>query len=98
MMMMTTKNDVSCHKETRMNPFKKLSPPQRNKCPTTHKQITYIQKIKREKRYKRRDQLRDIASPLRGKISVKKPAEMIKQPKVLPELRESRPDEREGEV
>ena len=42
--------------------------------------------------------MRDIASPLHGKISVKKLVEIVEYPKFLPELREIQPEERKGEV
>ena len=55
-----------------------------------------IQKIEREKRQKKHEEMRDIASPLRIKRKMKPPIPTT--PKDLPELRESRPVEIKGEV
>ena len=74
-----------------MNPCKNARPPRQNKCLAAHKQTKNIQKIKREKRYKQQEQLKDIASPVREKRSVKKPVEMVEYPKEIPKSRESRP-------
>ena len=46
-----------------------------------------IQKIEREKRKKKREEMREITSPLRMKIKMKPPVPT--KPKDLPELRES---------
>ena len=50
---------------------------------------TDIQKIEREKRQKKRKEIRDIASQL--KIKKKMTSHIPTRPKGLPELRESRP-------
>jgi hypothetical protein len=55
-----------------------------------------IQMIEREKRQKKREEMRDIASPLIIKRKMKPP--ILTRPKDLLELRESRPVERKGEV
>ena len=55
-----------------------------------------IQKIEREKRHKKREEMRDIASPLRIKRKMK--PLVPTRPKDLPESRESQPVERKGEV
>ena len=57
---------------------------------------TDIQKIKREKRQKKREEMREIASPLNIKRKMK--AHIPTRPKDLPESRESWPVERKGEV
>ena len=57
---------------------------------------TDIQKIEREKRKKKCEAIREIASPL--KIKRKMKSHIWTRPKDLPELRESRPIERKGEV
>jgi hypothetical protein len=55
-----------------------------------------IQKIEREKRQKKREEMCNIASPL--KIKRKMKAHILTRSKYLPESRESQPVERKGEV
>lgn len=55
-----------------------------------------IQKIEREKWQEKHEEMRDIAGPLRIKRKKKPP--IPTRPKDLPELRESWPVERKGEV
>ena len=55
-----------------------------------------IQKIKREKRQKKHEEMREIASPLRMKRKMKPPILTIL--KDLPESRKIRPVDRKGEV
>ena len=57
---------------------------------------TNIQKIEREKRWKKREEMCNIASPL--KIKRKMKSHISTRPKDLPEWRESQPVERKGEV
>ena len=57
---------------------------------------TDIQKIEREKRQKKREEMIEIASLLNIKRKMK--SHIPTRPKYLLELRESRPDERKGEV
>ena len=55
-----------------------------------------IQKIKREKRQKKHEEMREITSPLRMKRKIKPPVPT--RPKDIPELREIQPVERKGKV
>ena len=55
-----------------------------------------IQKIEREKRMKKCEEMHELTSPLRIKRKIKPPFFTI--PKDLPESRESRPFERKDEV
>ena len=55
-----------------------------------------IQKIEREKRKKKSEEMREITSPLRMKRKMKPPVPT--RPKDLPKSRESRLVERKGEV
>ena len=55
-----------------------------------------IQKIEREKRQNKREEMRDSASPLRIKRKMKPP--ILTRPKDLSKSRESQPSERKGEV
>ena len=57
---------------------------------------TDIQKIKREKRKKKHEEMHEIASPL--KIKRKMKSHILTRPKDLPKSRESQLDERKGEV
>ena len=57
---------------------------------------TDIHKIEREKRQKKCEELREIASPLKSKRKMK--SHDLTRPKDLPESRESQTDERKGEA
>ena len=57
---------------------------------------TDIQKIEGEKRQKKREEMCEIASPLKLKRKTK--SHILTRPKYLPESREIQPHERKGEV